>query len=119
MSRSDQWIGLNERAKEMVMIDGFKMIISCKKDGTIIESSSFPCLIPKGKREVYSEVEGAFYTTFNLYMYTLEDGTELYEAVQAEPWSSGPCYFVALKDAAGKHGQWIKESLWTDEEMRC
>ncbi len=47
--------------------------------------------------------------------YSLPDGRVLVEDVQSEPWSSGPCYFLALKDH--KTGDWVEETLWSEEEM--
>lgn len=49
-----------------------------------------------------------------LHRYTLADGRKLSEFIQAEIWSGGPVYFIALKDESGKP---IAESLWSEEEL--
>lgn len=57
---------------------------------------------------------GMFGDQYALNKYTLPDGTVYYEGVQAEPWSSGPVFFLALKD---EKGNWVPESLWSEEEI--
>jgi hypothetical protein len=52
---------------------------------------------------------------FHLVRYTLPDGRKLVTFIQAEPWSSGPYTFLALKDEAT--GEPLAESLWTDQEI--
>ena len=52
--------------------------------------------------------------TYPLYRYTFPDGHVFEEAVQAEPWSSGPVIFLALKN---ENGEWVEESLWLQEEI--
>jgi len=72
--RSDQYMGLSSKAKAFVV--GMKA-------------------------EQYDEFEGAFYNTFPLYKYTSETPEEIivyHEIVQAEPWSSGPMFFMTLKE---------------------
>lgn len=58
--------------------------------------------------------QGMFDDEYPLHRYVFSDGRVLVEAVQAEPWSSGPCFFLALKD---KNDEWVKESLWRNEEI--
>ena len=57
---------------------------------------------------------GMFDQEYALHKYTFPDGRVFYEAVQASPWSSGPCFFLALKD---ERGEWVGESLWSEEEI--
>jgi hypothetical protein len=46
-----------------------------------------------------------------------KDGELLYEErVQIEYWSSGPVIHTALWDV--KKDQWVKETMWTDEEAK-
>jgi hypothetical protein len=45
--------------------------------------------------------------------HTTRDGRILIDYVQAEPWSSGPCIFLALKWKDTDEP--IKESLWDEE----
>lgn len=51
----------------------------------------------------------------DLMVYTLCDGTEVEEYIQAEPWSSGPMIFLALRNTETKEP--LKWSLWTDGEI--
>jgi hypothetical protein len=44
----------------------------------------------------------------------MPNGSVFEEFVQAEPWSGGPCYYIALKN---KRGAVVRQSLWTDEEL--
>jgi len=76
--------------------------------------------IPPWQRKVILNVEGAWDDYVgSLHEYTVEDKEGniveyAKEVMQAEPWSSGPCYFIALQDRAG---QWIAETLWSQEEL--
>jgi hypothetical protein len=56
---------------------------------------------------------GMFGEEFPLHRYLLPNGRVLEEHVQAEPWSSGPCIFLALKEGR----RWVRESLWSDEDV--
>ena len=51
----------------------------------------------------------------DLRRFTMPDGTVYEEYVQSTPWSGGPVYHTALKNAAT--GEPVVESLWTDEEL--
>lgn len=91
--RADQYVGLNEWAVELVR-EGTRTGITVEKIG---------------------EIEGAWDPVVDdIRQYTFPNGRVYRERVQAEPWSSGPCYFVALVDETGA---WVPESLWTDEEI--
>ena len=50
----------------------------------------------------------------DLKSYLLTDGRICQEYVQAEPWSSGPCIFLALRYHEGVP---IEESLWSQEDI--
>lgn len=47
--------------------------------------------------------------------YYLKDGRVIREVIQAVPWSSGPCIFMCLIDAADPDGKWLFP--WSDEEI--
>ena len=47
-------------------------------------------------------------------MVSANETTVFAEYVQAEPWSSGPCIFTALRDADGNP---VEESLWAERAM--
>lgn len=115
--RMDQFMGLNKWATELVK--GERVLVCTEKGMRVF---------PDGREEPFShevhgssvrkEKSGKTFSGFNpgypLYKYTLPDGTVYEERVQAEPWSSGPVFFLALVDEIG---QWVPESLWTDEEI--
>ncbi|MHA2428916.1 MAG: hypothetical protein ACXADB_12910 [Candidatus Hermodarchaeia archaeon] len=96
--RTDQMIGLSPRGQKLVAD-------------------------PNLTRVQHTLLEGAFGNTFPLYEWRLPiwqyadtyKMTLVLEEVQASPWSSGPCFFLALKDKESR--EWIKESLWTNQEM--
>ena len=49
--------------------------------------------------------------------YQLVDDSWVYEFIQADPWSSGPCIFLALsRDPEGNDP--INETLWDEEEIK-
>lgn len=120
--RMDQYMGLTEIAQAMVegepialydeqvhrfYLDGREEVLPSR---TIMGSTV--------KREESGKFyQGAFDGSDNpLMRYTLPDGRVLTEDVQAEPWSSGPCFFLALRD---EKGEWVKESLWADNEIEA
>ena len=85
---------------------------------------------PNGKRNtvclankrVHKELETVkeygdygMFSECSLRQYTFSDKTVIEEYVQAEPWSSGPVVFLALRDGVTKKP--IPESLWTEEEI--
>lgn len=104
--RMDQFIGLNERGQRFAQK---------------LRS------IPGVKVWVWREIEGAWSPSVGpLHAYEVPEQGSLFpqeypalapgvykEYVQAEPWSSGPCYFLAIMGPDGP----IQETLWTDEEI--
>ncbi|MGH9552691.1 MAG: hypothetical protein ACRD3W_25150, partial [Terriglobales bacterium] len=87
----DQYIGLNEWASNRVLLSQVSL------------------------KESIGSIEGAWDAEVEkLHRYTLVDGTVYEEYVQATPWSSGPCYFIALKDAQGKS---VSASLWSKKQL--
>lgn len=87
MSRTDHYVGINERAEK---------------------------LIEGAEATQYDTLDGAFMNQFPLMQYDLPDGTTYFEYVQAEPWASGPHFFLALHDDEGNE---VPASLWTDKEI--
>jgi len=115
--RCTQVIGLSQAAQELVQ--GEEVVIYVEEGERVY---------PDGRREAFScPVEGStvrteetgkcfhgmFGESYPLNRYIFPDGRVLEEAIQAEPWSSGPCIFLALKE----QGEWVKASLWSDEEI--
>lgn len=114
--RCDQVIGLNEAAEEL--IQSSKRLIWTEKvartypNGRIEEYTREHNECPASSYEVF---HGMFDDEYPLMEYLLSDGRKVQEYVQAEPWSSGPCFFIALKDKVS--GNPLPETLWTDTEI--
>lgn len=126
--RMDQWIGLNERADKLLSV----FLVTCHRvikdkwddpndpqSKVITQEIEFTDFLPDGK-VMYQEVSGAWDEVAGVlyeYYWTRNENqwSVVYrEKVQAEIWSSGPMYFVALTDP---DGNWVEESLWTENEM--
>lgn len=45
------------------------------------------------------------------------DGSFYEESVQTEPWSSGPNSFLAIMHVGDSINDWIKSTIWSDEEI--
>ena len=118
MARSDQYIGLNPWAKHLVTrkVKVREHGVRTFADGTKQRFSRWRRM-PLVRSEHAGIIRGAWNPMVaRLHRYTMPSGEVLTEYVQAEPWCSGPCYFIALMD---KHGKPVPESLWTEEEMGC
>lgn len=63
---------------------------------------------------MYKTYYGMFNTEYPLHRYTTSEGKVYEEVLQAEPWASGPMFFLALQDG---NGDLLPNSLWTDEEI--
>jgi hypothetical protein len=108
-----QVIGLSTRA-ESFLARGHtqyeEKVTRRYEDGTVEESNRSGSAIRQ--REV-GEFEGMFGEPHPLNAYEIE-GRWYEEYVQADPWASGPCVFLALKDEAGEP---LEELLWSDDEI--
>jgi hypothetical protein len=114
--RTDQIIGLTGAAKIMIT----KMVDCIERGVRIIEGVEEPferkIRVDLVKKEPSgAKYSGMFDTEYPLYKYTLPNGKVYTEYVQHEPWSSGPCFFLALQDKSGKP---VRKSLWSDKEMK-
>jgi hypothetical protein len=47
--------------------------------------------------KVIGHYEGVFNTEHDLYEHPLRNGWSAREYMQADPWSSGPCFFIGLR----------------------
>ena len=107
--RMTQFIGLKAGVKsQLVMLDD-----SGHADCPTCICNRTPEKYP-GKYKCY----GMFDEEIELSGYSFKSRNEIipaYEAVQSETWSSGPVIFTALED---KDGNWIDETLWSEEEMK-
>ena len=117
--RMDQWIGLNPRSEKIIVGQPVllytDLVRRTHKDGRVELFKPKKTYGTDTKTERIATIAGAFDDVAgHLFRHTLADGTIYEEYLQANPWSSGPMYFVALKDADGNP---VPESLWTDEEM--
>jgi len=111
-----QVIGLTEEAHALV--EGQEVLAYTEEGVKVLPDGSHePFTRPVYKsdvsREEYGQFEGMFGEPYPLHRYTLPDGRILEEVIQAAPWSSGPCIFLALQE----NGQWLPETLWSDEEI--
>jgi len=119
MSRSDQIIGLCERAKKLLEAKEelfyTETITRIYPDGSQETIGPRPVNGSPVKCELSGEkFYGMFDIEYDLHRYILPDGRIYVEFVQEEPWSSGPCFFLALK---GPNGETVEESLWREEEI--
>lgn len=114
--RCDQYIGLNDWARAKVSETHKVREVGTRiLPGGVVEPFDRTINLPVAKVEKVGEIHGAWTDVVaTLSRYTLPNGEVLTEYVQAEPWSSGPCYFVALKDAKGKP---VPQSLWSDDDL--
>lgn len=118
MSRTDQFMGLNLRAIKFLNLTqqvqlGERRIMHRYPDGSTTDTDWQPVLGTTTKIEPHRMLEGAFGNESQLLKYELSDGRKFVEDVQCAPWSSGPMFFLALKD---EKGEWVKESFWTNED---
>jgi hypothetical protein len=114
--RCDQYIGLNGWAKRLVTRKQQVREIGIQiLPGGVKKSFNRWRRVPVVRTEHAGVIRGAYKAQVaKLHRYTLPTGEQYVEYLQAQPWSGGPCYFIALKD---KHGNPVPESLWTDEEI--
>lgn len=113
MSRSDWFIGLNERANKYLedKVRWGKYQLIDDKGNVVQDSPRMMCTM--GVKYTWTSMFG---TENPLRVFKLKDGTSVYEKVQADPWASGPNFFTCLVDEKGKE---ISETLWTDEEIEA
>ena len=123
--RCDQHMGLNGWAETFV---AGEQVLQYTEKGTRIypdgkeEPFERPILGSNVKIEQNGGYDGMFSYMreddeshdYPLFKHIFPDGRIYYEEVQESPWSSGPVFFLALKD---EKGEWVKESLWSEEEI--
>ena len=89
--RMTQFIGLTSNAKLFLQLNAVQVL------------------------DTVGEITGMFNEhVVDLKSYLLTDGKICQEYVQAEPWSSGPCIFLALQYSDGTP---IEETLWNPEDI--
>ena len=114
--RMDQYVGLNKWATRRVAGSQTGREVGARiLPGGRVEPFDREVYVPIARIEVIGRIKGAWDDhVADLHRYTLPTGRVYEEFVQATPWSSGPCYFIALKD---NQGRVLSRSLWTDEEL--
>lgn len=117
MGRCDHLMGLTEAAAKMV--EGASILVVEEGRRLYPDGREEPFRRELVESTVRVEETGESYSgiggPYPLYHYVLPDGRVLTEAIQAEPWSSGPYFFLALQDESGA---WVEESLWSKEAVR-
>ena len=100
-SRSDQIVGITKEARDFI-----------EKNQAVPE----PCSKCKRPFSPNSKTCGIFTGMFGheypLFEYELKNGKIAQKKVQADPWSSGPVFFIKLVVSDEK------EYMWTEEEMQ-
>ncbi len=114
--RTDQYVGLNPWATRKVSKTMWVREVGVRiLPGGRRQPFNRKLPVPVARKEVIGQIEGAFTDIVaNLYRHTMPNGKAYDEFVQATPWSSGPCYFLALKDSDGNV---VPESLWSEDEL--
>lgn len=115
--RMDQYRGLNPWARKNVLKREKARITGTMtfEDGRRRRFTRW-AKIPVARIETIGKITGAWKPhVADLRRFTMADGTVYEEYVQSNPWSGGPVYHTALKNAAT--GEPVAESLWTDEEL--
>lgn len=114
--RMDQYIGLNDWAKQTVQATQAVREVGARiLPGGKVESFDRQVRVPVAEIEVIGKIEGAWNDhVADLHRYKMPNGSVFEEYVQETPWSGGPCYFIALKN---KKGNVVRQSLWSKEEL--
>lgn len=114
--RCDQCAGLNDFARDLVtqMVDVREKVTKTYPNGDVEEFERLVKLNEVSRKDSGKKYSGMFGDEYTLNRYTLPTGEVYEEYVQAEPWSSGPVFFLALKDGDGNV---VEESLWDDEDI--
>lgn len=119
MSRSTQWMGFTPESHKWLLNNAI-----CEKVSVITTK-----LYRDDRREINEtindeinsietgqEVTGMFEELVHkIREYPLKNGKVVEEYIQAEPWSSGPCIFMALRYKDTKKP--IRASLWSQKEI--
>jgi hypothetical protein len=63
------------------------------------------------EHEVIGHYEGMLGDIYDLHRYNLKSGLSADEFLQADPWSSGPCFFIGLRVSDGLEFRWSKQDI--------
>lgn len=113
--RCEQYIGLNDWAQNYVCatVKAREIGVRLLPDGST-ETFDREVSVPVARRETVGAIAGAYGQDMPLTRYTMPNGRVFTEYVQAAPWSSGPCYFIALRN---ERGNVVTQSLWRQEDI--
>jgi hypothetical protein len=114
--RCDQYIGLNDWARQFVSAQQTVREVGVRiaADGKVVPFDRTEP-VAMTRKEVIGQITGAWIDVVaNLHRYTTPNGKVYEEFVQCSPWSGGPMYFIALKN---KKGSVVRQSLWIDDEI--
>lgn len=110
MSRSTSFIGLNARAKRFISGYAKKTKESiCPRCGTCLGGE----VITKNVGEIHG-IAGEPVTNAQQYIHK-KTGKRFEEYVQADPWSSGPVIFLALRWSKTKRA--VAGTKWSEREI--
>jgi len=103
--RCDQMIGVTEKASNFLA-------------DNMLDAEECPCChrpFPR-KLETCGKFFGMYDNEHQLRLYRLKDGGYAEEFIQADPWSSGPCFFIGLK-VFDVDGHFLQEFLWDQKDI--
>lgn len=105
--RCTQIMGLPDEAQAFLQDNLGDVENKCPKCAHVLD-------IEKQQGKIYrvAKEAGMYDDGPGLFEYTLKDGKKVKEVIQAVPWSSGPCIFMALEDEKGKRlFEWSQEDI--------
>lgn len=119
MARFDQHMGLNEWARDFVEGDPVVLYheesVRTYPDGHKEFVENRPIMGSTVSREPSDQCyEGMGGDQYPLWRYKFLDGRIFEERVQADPWSSGPMFYLALVEIVNGQENWLQNSLWSE-----
>ena len=123
MSRTTEFVGLSKNAEIFIKRKGqrlicHRLVMDIYPDGRIDQETKpiYEGIIRRNSGKSKYTATGIGHEEIPLdQYYDTETGRIYDEAVQHEPWNSGPIIFTALKDRSTD--EWVKETVWTDQDI--
>ncbi len=94
---------------------GYRIITDYNLNGEVVSEKREDILDSDYVKEEMNRIDVWYGAELVLSRYRFEDGRILEDYIQAEPWSSGPHTFLALRDAITKKP--LPETLWSEETI--
>lgn len=119
MSRSWNFYGLGAQAQQFLqdnleLTEFEETVTRTYADGRVHSTTRKLLEEPWQKAVSYAEHQPWFDEPLQLKYYVLKNGQIVYEYVQEEPWSSGPCTFLALSYSANnRESNPVESTLWS------